>query len=300
MSHLPLQRKRSPASFTERWSTLAGYARLGLSGNPFRVLTDAELAASFTTLPGRSEPDPARLADDACKLVEVTADEGQGKTTFLLALRAEYQRRGTAVQYHYLPPDRSDSFPSLDFPASYELDESERPGEHRDHPSPPDRCHILLLDEMQRTTWRERRRLHQWLLMPGNQLVTGTHRPWRPRGVPRREIRLPLPQPGDVVRFFEVRIDAARRGGTPCTFQLDEAAVELLCRRGRSLRRIEQTLYEVFRELAESRSPPPKQVIVERQVKRAMAKAARATTVRGPASRRRLVRLAGLFSRRDR
>ena len=226
--------------------------RLGLAGNPFRVLTDEELIASFVTLPGRPQAGSIEFfAGLKQSFIEIIGEEGQGKTTLLLTWAAELQERGVQAGYHYLPLDRSDRFPSLD-----KLD-------------------VLLLDETQRARRRERRAILRWLASGPKRFISATHRPWRPRGVARHELALHRPKPNDVETFFERRIRLA--GGDPRSFRLTSEALAWLATHGGSLRLVEQIMYEVMLSLSRREPCSAPYTIGTDDVAAAMAQVSAAT-----------------------
>ena len=226
--------------------------RLGLAGNPFRVLTDEELIASFITLPGRPQAGSIEFFTGLKQpFIEIIGEMGQGKTTLLLAWAAALRERGARAVYHYLPLDRSDRFPSLD-----KLD-------------------VLLLDETQRARRRERRAILRWLASGPKRFISATHRPWRPRGVARHELVLQPPRPQDVAAFFEHRIRLA--GGDPRSFRLTGEALAWLATHAGSLRRVEQIMYEAMSSLSRRKPCSAPFTIGSDDVVAAMAKVSAAT-----------------------
>ena len=191
----------------------------GLNSNPFRSLTRDELAESYTMLPSRTEIDLRAIAQTTSSLVEISAPEGWGKTTMLLALLDLFKQDGLSARYHYLPRGRGDLFP--DFQS---LD-------------------VFLIDEAQRLVRRERRAVRRWMREGQGRMITGTHRYWRTAGVGVLRYSIPALRREDVQGFFRRRLQLA--GGKHAIGLSDEAAI-WLGKSGKNLRTIERWLYEVF------------------------------------------------------
>ena len=76
-------------------------------------------------------------------------------------------------------------------------------------------------------------------------MITGTHRPWRPRGIRRHEVRLQGPTRDDVAALLQARITHAAAGSVPPP---PENMVDELARRATSLLHLEQLAYELFQQ----------------------------------------------------
>ncbi len=213
---------------------LERFARLGLRGNPFRVLEPEELVASFVPYDGESGLELSRLLELNTALVEFSAGQGVGKTTLLRFLEHHWKGDRRSVEYHYLDAQRIEPLPE---PVS----------------------EIVIIDEAQRMSRLERTRMLDWLNATGGHVVTGTHRFWRTRRVPLRRHRLPRLDLHRVGAFFRRRIAMAGAAGR---FELADDAARLLLRRGVTLRRIERWLYEVFQRWP---SKPAQHYVLQKQ-----------------------------------
>ncbi len=202
----------------QRHERLERFANLGLTGNPFRVLEPHEFGAAFVPYGERSELSVKQLLNLTTPLTEFFAAEGVGKTTLLRVLQQHWEEAGRQVEYVYLPAGRR-----------------EKLGETS--------AKILIIDEAQRLTWKERKRLVSWLADGRSRLVTGTHRFWRSSRLRATRYQLPPLSLARVHGFFVRRLTLAGDDGS---FSLSDAAAHELLVEGQTLRRIERWLYEVF------------------------------------------------------
>ena len=205
------------------------FLALGFRGNPFRRLTDDELAA-VAVLPGEL----LRLARRTSDHVQVLGAKGRGKSTCLHALAAKFGQDGLRAIYEYLPAEKDSFGTSLDG-----LD-------------------VFLLDEAQRLKAHERIRL---LAAASNRshglrLVVGSHDDMTPlfsrRRRPLATVRIDSITPPYLQAVLSRRLALLALEDPPAiTFSAD--AVRYLCDAfGSDLRRVERFLYEVF----ESKPPP--------------------------------------------
>ncbi len=191
---------------------------MDLSGNPFSVVSREELADMYVPLPAVEH-----TADTILRLphqiVEIQAPAGYGKSTLLSALRRRLTDAEVTHRYHYLPIDQPNRLPELGA------------------------VNVLLLDEAQRLSRWNRRRVRRWL-GGDTRMITGTHRPLRLRGIKATVIDLPELTVGHLHAVFQQRIK--RRGGDPQRIRLEPAAARWLVQHLASLREIEGLLYEWF------------------------------------------------------
>lgn len=245
------------------------WSQLGLRWNPFRVLPPDELTEhALVPVEKQLGITVDRLLSLEEPLVELSAPEGIGKTTVLRVAESALRDLGTAVTYHYLTPDRSDRFPSLD-------------------------CEVLLLDEIQRLHRSERRRLAGWLRRGDGRAICATHRWWRPRGVPMQALRVALPGAGAMREFFRMRVGYAGAGDVELT---DDAAQWLATEVG-TLRKAEWLLYEVFQEQVPSLDKPPQRTSTRIDVEDLAGQLKRLRQYKAQAARQTGLHLRGLFSR---
>lgn len=198
------------------------FHQLGYRRNPFGALTAEEWAA-VAVLPTAVAP-----------LFQMTQGHGQllgpmgsGKTTTLLGLRAHFAARGAAVVYEYLPQGQT-------------WFETEPAG-----------LDLFLLDEAQRLTWRQRRRLMNGVRDGRLRLIMSSHEDLTPLFARRK---LPLltvsladqASPAHYAAVLAQRLaffalpDAAR-------VTLGETAVQFLYDTfGQNMREAEYFLYEVW------------------------------------------------------
>ncbi len=196
------------------------WRQLGLQGNPFNTLTVEEEIGVLDHL----EPQARQIAPLAQRpgfsALVIQAPRGWGKSTLLRLWQQELSDRGIAWHHQVL-----------------------RPG---DRLQPLGDVPWLLLDEAQRLSRADRRRLVRWLRAPGHRLVATTHErlhSWLPGNVVQWSLRGPTRQ--GLHRWYAWRLE--RAGAQPGQFQLtDEAACWLLRRWAGNLHDILRVLYYLF------------------------------------------------------
>jgi hypothetical protein len=191
------------------------FAHLNLRWNPFRELPLADWAEIAEV---DAAPFVAHLAD-ARTALQFVGEKGYGKTTHLLAIRAQFDSAG----YVHLP-------------------EGERPPIPTGSP--------LLIDEGQRLSWRQR---HQ-IFRSDIPLVLGTHRDFNRalRRAGRRVLTFHVEEqttPERVHRLLNARIQAARRGPGELPHVSHNTTERLLQEHGPNIRAIVQTLYGTLQSM---------------------------------------------------
>jgi len=125
--------------------TFFPYHSIGLRANPFRALTREEWEdIAFI-------PPALKQAYQSGECVQIMGEKGMGKTSCLLALKQDAIQGGRQVAYEYLPEGQQRFSLTLDT-----LD-------------------VGLLDEAQRLTRREIRRLLRMVQHEDAQVILGTH-----------------------------------------------------------------------------------------------------------------------------
>ncbi|MCI0710801.1 MAG: hypothetical protein L0154_11630 [Chloroflexi bacterium] len=198
------------------------FQRLGFSCNPFRVLTNEEWAILSVI------PSPILdIIDNTNHHLQLIGDIGRGKTTLLLGIYSHFQQCGVDASYEYIP-------------------EGQRHFKTRQLPD------VFLLDEVQRLTWRERRRLFKQVAQ-GARLIFSTHRDMQ-NGFQRRGLALEIIDvkslyDGQILlEMWQRRLDHFRTGDSPVCLTTD--GVEFLLDVFRNDRRsMERFLYEAFQVL---------------------------------------------------
>lgn len=195
---------------------------LGLRANPFRALTDDEWTQVAVLRPD------VRSALDQTAHVQVLGAMGSGKTTTLMGLAAACRQRGLRVAYQYLPAGQRRFTADLD-----DLD-------------------VLLLDEVQRLSWRERRRLMR-IAHGGTRLILGSHadliRVFNRARLPLITIRLDQITPDQLQTILHRRIALAALNDPPSITFAPDAIAYLWTTFGVHLRAMDHFLYEVFQRL---------------------------------------------------
>ncbi|GAB5444589.1 MAG: hypothetical protein Fues2KO_49380 [Fuerstiella sp.] len=191
------------------------YEQLNVRHNPFGELTEAERAELAVV-----------DIDDACDFlrrphsaVQCLGEKGFGKTTHLLAIRLRFKEAG----YVHIP-------------------EGERA-------AVPDGSPILV-DEAQRLTWRQRRRVFP----ESRPLVLGTHRDFESalRRAGRNVRTIQVHQSTTADRIYELlnrRIEHARRSSLPVPSIRPATVQQLQERFGSDVRAMLGWMYERFETL---------------------------------------------------
>lgn len=198
---------------------------LGLRGNPFRALTDAEWADVAVL----RESFVAALDSDSH--VQILGPAGSGKTTALLGMAERLTRDGRRVAYEYLPE-----------------------GRHRFR-TPLADLDVFALDEAQRLDQWQRWRLLRLLRRRGRslRLLLATHEDLTPlfarHHLPLRTTHADRITAADLAAILERRLRYFALGAeSPIAFA--PAAVCWLHRSfGSDLRQLTYMLYEVFQRL---------------------------------------------------
>jgi hypothetical protein len=216
---------------------------IGFRCNPFRELTRQEWV-ELIVLP----PDVMKILDEGFTHLQILGEKGSGKTTRLISLQAHLDARGWCTAYEYLPE-----------------------GQVR-FCTQPDGLDYFLLDEVQRLSPGERKRLlkftgaeappSKWLarheLMnpePRLHLVLGSHADLSPLftrwGLPLQTLSIQN-RPENLQEILTRRLDYfSLEAVSPV--RLDEQAVLRLYQHfGGDFRAVIDCLYELFQ-----RFPPP-------------------------------------------
>lgn len=197
---------------------------LGLRGNPFQALTEEEAGEAAIL------PRAVRQALAQGGHMQLLGPSGCGKTTLLLGLAARLRRKGRCVAYEYLPLHRRRFRTRL-----RDLD-------------------AFLLDEAQRLSPRERRRLLRTAQRSKRlRLFLATHEDLSPLfatfALPLTTVRLEPPTLEELAALLERRLVLfALEEGAKVEFS-PSAVAFLHARYGADLRRMERFLYEVFHHL---------------------------------------------------
>lgn len=187
------------------------FSHLNLRHNPFGELDKQQRGAVAVVDCPDIEPG---------QVWQYIGDAGRGKSTHLLALLHHFP----TAQFEYIPR-----------------------GQHH-FVTDPTRCDFLLLDEAQRLSWPQRRRLFAHF----PRLVLGTHRDlsdWTQRPTHTRYLRgLDVDK---LAKVAAARIQLARRGPGPLPQIPRRELQRLIDFFGDDLRSIEAALYETFQQLKE-------------------------------------------------
>lgn len=207
---------------------------MGLKCNPFRVLTDAEWAAVAVV--------PSPVLDvimRASTPVQIIGEAGRGKTTTLLAVKTKFLRENVPVVYQYLP-------------------QGTRHFDDRGAAT----AQVFLLDEAQRLTRGERRRLCR-LAASGVRLIFSSHEDLTAvcaaHNLSLTTINLSQPDNARLAHILQTRLAYFSTEEQPAITISGDAIDFLLARFGDDLRSMERFLYEVFQWLA--RHTPAEKVL---------------------------------------
>jgi len=192
---------------------------LGLTTNPFRVLTDTEWAElAFLSAEVRAwVPTGSHL--------QILGAAGRGKSSTLRGLTRHFQSQGHRACYEYLALGQTHFV------------------------SEPAGGTVFLLDEAQRLTLWERRRL----LGLGVRLVLGSHGDFRGafrwRGMPLTTINLDLNPRAHLEQVFRARLAYFRYGEAPVFDLPADLLAQVWTRFGTDARSAERFLYDYFQDL---------------------------------------------------
>ncbi len=213
------------------------FRAMGFKCNPFRTLTDAEWAA-VAVVP------PTLLAaiTNTSAPVQLLGEAGRGKTTTLLAVQALFAQKGVLAVYQYLPE-----------------------GTRRFDYQKAAAAQVFLLDEAQRLTHGERRRLCR--LTTGTRVLFSSHQDLTAECAAHKvsltTVRLSKPEPAHLARILTVRLAYFSTGTQPVITITPDAIEYLHARFGGNLRLTERFLYEVFQWLVRH-SPAEKKLTAAR------------------------------------
>jgi hypothetical protein len=199
--------------------------KIGYGRNPFGALTDEEWAA-VAVLP----PKAAQALESGFAHLQLLGPMGAGKSTALLAMQEVFKEAGRQAVYEYLPlgKRRFDTETAV-------LD-------------------VFLLDEAQRLSWRQRRRLVDGAGNGRLQLVLSSHedltRLFAQKGLVLTSVDLAGEMTvGWVTAVLDTRLAYFALPDQPRAVLSDDA-VHYLCHRfGDNLRQMEYFLYEVWQRL---------------------------------------------------
>jgi hypothetical protein len=204
---------------------LQRFERMGLTGNPFRVLAREALAEVYVAPEGSGARADAIVAS-AASVIQIIAPRGWGKSMLLAAVQAKLAAVPTQCHYLYCPPEEAVRF------------------------TPPGaKVEAVLLDEAQRLRPRCLRRARRWCERSGGRIIAATHDDLTAHfGSQTRTVRLPRADAAMIARLFARRVAAA--GGDPTRIRLGEGAAGWLTRRAAgNLRWIEALCYEAFQSV---------------------------------------------------
>lgn len=212
---------------TARVDQLRRFARLGLKWNPFRVVAPQEKPDTYVADLFESNGLASQVATSDAAFTQIIAKAGHGKSTFLAAVADELDEADIPFERHYLEPSLRTRVASPD--AS---------------------IRVLLLDEAERLTHRNLRRLSRWT-GEGGRLVVSSHRDLSGIVTGQTEtVELPGLTTTALQRLFGARLRWA--GSDDRAFEMTSDGADWLLESGAgNLRVVESVLYELFQEMAE-------------------------------------------------
>lgn len=196
------------------------FERLGLSGNPFQVLT-REIWGEIAVLP----PALKEAIDTSTCHIQLIGDRGRGKSSCLMGVNHYLKQKDQDIAYEYIPV------------GSHRVKTKVLPA-------------IFLLDEVQRLRWTEKWRLVRQFRPSDRRLIFSTHSDLKSyfRGQQLITINVERMAAYDVKRMLERRLDHFRTRYTSLAFADDAIGYLVMCF-GSDRRAMELFLYEVFQEL---------------------------------------------------
>lgn len=202
---------------------------LGFRSNPFRALTNAEWA-EVAVLP----KSVASVINSGFNHLQILGTTGSGKTTTLLGLTARFAQTGTRTAYEYLPHDQ-----------------------HR-FGTNVSGLEILLLDEAQRLSPRERHRLLATVARSRGKLrlVLSSHEDLTPlfahRALALTTVRYDAITEDHLQAVITRRLTYFALTDVPSVTVAPDALSYLWQTYGVNLRAAEYLLYEVFQRLQQT------------------------------------------------
>jgi replication-associated recombination protein RarA len=203
------------------------FEALGFQCNPFRALTEDEWAA-IAVIP----PEIHELVQSEDTHLQFLGDAGHGKSTLLRGLTTKLRASGKRVHFEYLPlGQRHFKTPSVTI----------------------GNIDVFLLDETQRLTRRQRKKLFSIVTQHRVRLMVGTHEDLAQQFTQNR-MSLATTILDDINQailsdMLIKRLDYFRTDQSPHIVFDADAILYLISRFGRNLRQIEYYLYEVFQHL---------------------------------------------------
>lgn len=201
---------------------LRHFERLGLRWNPFRIPRPEERSLAYLPDLYDATATAADIANSDASVTQIIADSGHGKSTLLAAVLEELDQADVKYKFHYLQPTL---FARVAVPAS--------------------EIRVLVVDEFERLTRWNRRRLVRWT-QRGHRLIVSTHRDLRrSMNSPVATVRLSTITVDGLQRYFTMRVEWA--SGDIGQFELTDDAIHwLLQKTGGNLRVVDAVLYESF------------------------------------------------------
>jgi len=223
-------------------ASLERFVRMGLGGNPFRVVPPGEVASLYEPLAPSRGPRADGIAASSARFVQIIGAEGRGKSTLLSAIQPLLEEQGLTCERRFLPPDHDGRFDA-----------------------PRDAAAVLLIDEAQRLRRKSRLAARSWLEVGDRRLIVTTHEDLhRTFGDESETVELPDADAEIVDRVFRRRIVTS--GGDADLIRLTPGAARWLAQAsGGSLRWVERFCYELFQHIEAS----PRILIDERSLRRA-------------------------------
>lgn len=218
---------REPDSL--RHDQLHRFDRLGLKWNPFRVVRPDEVEAVYVNDLYDGIEQATAVATGSVKFTQVIAPAGHGKSTFLRATATALFVQDVCFEWHYLPRTL---FSRVPIPAS--------------------EVSVLIIDEVERLSRSNLRKLIRWCDRDSGRLVMSTHNDLSSRFPSDvQTIELPGISAESLQRLFESRVRWA--AGETARFSLSADAANWLVEVSRrNVRVIEAVLYEIFQRADDS------------------------------------------------